>query len=970
MNRNAKRLLVLPLVLLAGIGIAMASTQNSRKGYTISMRNPQKGQLEDIRIQELKVATTIAGGMSTTAMDITLYNPNDRLLEATFDLPLPSGWTLAMFSLDVNGKQREAVPVPKSTGRQAYKAVVRRGVDPALVEHVEGNRFSTRIYPFAARGTRRIVVTLDHPLENAKGEDVYEFPYTFDYPIKKFGFDLRIIERPTAGARIEGLEGARFTTHRYESVLKYDGEDVKLSDELRVELPREYKPTIIQAKTAEGVFFAVPLSIPNALRRAPKRLRVQELNLIWDASESQRAIEKRKTLAVIRDYLEEMDKGEVHLITFAQSLLKRKDFSVKDGKCQELVDYLKALQYDGATDLNAIPWGDLEAKTSIVVSNGIHSMPNELKLPRAGQRVYCLSSSPIRDEAWLRRISMGGLFIDLMKVSRSEAVDMLGQTNRLARWSVVGGRKEYDCPLSPNLSAVTWVYGKMRSGVQAVSVDYGSGDEGSIVADARTSPLWEDSEIAGQLRRGYTLQELSRLRSEGKEREAEALAQRAGIATPKTSLIVLENVSDYANYRIAPPAELREEYDRILKGMHADSARMRAEHLKGLIARSEAQSEWWKRKPGDAMPRPKDKMNRGASPSRPNSRRMEAKSVASPMIMREETMAMEAADDAEMDEIVVTGSGGGNKATDKSLRGSIQIAGWDSQSPYLKVLEYAAKGEEAKTYHRLKAEYGDIPAFYLDAANFFFKKGMKDEGYRALTTVLEIAGGSTALLRAVAKEMEKYGYRAEAEGIYRRLMVEASYLPQPIRDLALLIGQDEGRVQEAVELLYSVATGLWEGRFNGIDLIALNEMNALINRFPQKVKTKGIEEALLKKEPVDVRIVLSWANDDVDVDLHVVDPRGEECYFGHRETMSLGKISNDMTRGFGPEEYMQRRGMKGEYTIKAKLFGDRTQAAIVPKYVHAECYLYYGTDREQKQEITLRLKDEKEMVTLGKITFK
>ncbi len=957
MARILSPVLLLPLSLAP----AQAASQPDAPEYTIGMRNPQRGQLEDIRVQALRVATTIAGGMSTTQMDITLYNPNDQRLEATFDLPLPGGWTLAGFSLDVNGKQRDAVPVPKSTGRQAYTAVVRRGVDPALVEHVEGNRFSTRIYPFFAKGTRRIVVTLDHPLENARGEDLYEFPYTFSYPIEDFSLGIRIVERPGSGAKIEGLEGAHFTSHRHESVLRYDGKSTTLKERLRVQLPREYQPTIIQAKTADGVFFAVPLRVPSSQRRAPERQMVKEVNLIWDVSESQHGLKREKTLATLQGYLREMGRGKVHLVTFAHALIGREDFSVKDGQCAELMSRLEGLHYDGATNLNAIPWGELKAPASILVSNGIHSMPGELTMPKAQRRVYCLTESPIRDEAWLRRTSMSGQFIDLTRVSPSEATAMLSQTSLVARWSAVGTSQTFECPVSPTLSSVTWVYGHKASEVQAVSVNYGSEEAVSIVADARTSPLWKDAEIAGQLRRGYAQQELERLRSLGKEREAEALAQREGIVTPKTSLIVLENVSDYANYGINPPEELQAEYQQILKGWERDRKQLEKRHMEDLIERAKAQTEWWERKPGGRTTEPRKKQRAmGHSPS--DEVMMEAAAPSAKMA----EMAGNPVD-VEYDEVELEESANGSGSN--GLQGSIQIAGWDSQSPYLKVLEYARKGEELQTYHRLKEEYGAIPAFYLDAAGFLFGKGMKDEGLRALSTVLELARGSVALLRAVAKELEKYGYHREAEAIYRRLMEEAGYLPQPARDLALLIGQDKARVQEAVDLLYSVATGIWEDRFRGVDLIALNEMNALIARFPRSVKTSAIEKELLRKEPVDVRIVLSWANDDVDVDLHVVDPTGEECYFGHRETMSLGKLSNDITRGFGPEEYMQRRGLKGTYIIKAKLYGDHTQAAVVPKYVHASCYLYYGTERQQRQDLTLRLEDEKEMVTLGKITF-
>ena len=41
--------------------------------------------------------------------------------------------------LSVGGELREAVPVPKDKGRQVFEEIVRRGVDPGLLEKTAGN---------------------------------------------------------------------------------------------------------------------------------------------------------------------------------------------------------------------------------------------------------------------------------------------------------------------------------------------------------------------------------------------------------------------------------------------------------------------------------------------------------------------------------------------------------------------------------------------------------------------------------------------------------------------------------------------------------------------------------------------------------------------------------------------------------------------------------------------------------------
>lgn len=73
--------------------------------------------------------------------------------------------------------------------------------------------------------------------------------------------------------------------------------------------------------------------------------------------------------------------------------------------------------------------------------------------------------------------------------------------------------------------------------------------------------------------------------------------------------------------------------------------------------------------------------------------------------------------------------------------------------------------------------------------------------------------------------------------------------------------------------------------------------------------------------PLDLRIILNWNMMDVDIDLHVIEPNGEECYFGHRDTNIGGKYFKDFTAGYGPEMYALKTAIKGKYEIKTNMFG-------------------------------------------------
>jgi uncharacterized protein YfaP (DUF2135 family) len=69
-----------------------------------------------------------------------------------------------------------------------------------------------------------------------------------------------------------------------------------------------------------------------------------------------------------------------------------------------------------------------------------------------------------------------------------------------------------------------------------------------------------------------------------------------------------------------------------------------------------------------------------------------------------------------------------------------------------------------------------------------------------------------------------------------------------------------------------------------------------------------------------LRITLAWETDANDVDLHVVDPAGEECFYGHNRTATGLELYEDITRGFGPEVIRTERTRRGTYHVGVKYF--------------------------------------------------
>ena len=174
----------------------------------------------------------------------------------------------------------------------------------------------------------------------------------------------------------------------------------------------------------------------------------------------------------------------------------------------------------------------------------------------------------------------------------------------------------------------------------------------------------------------------------------------------------------------------------------------------------------------------------------------------------------------------------------------------------------------------------------------------------------------------------------------------------------------------AIELLYKVVTGKWDGRFEEIEAIALTEMNRILKRVkPEQIAHLKIDKALKDLLDVDVRIVMTWDADNTDIDLHVVEPSGEEVSYEHELSTIGGAISEDLTQGYGPEEYMVRKAAHGVYTIKAKYYGSGSVKITGAVTVQVDIYTNFGRNDEDRKSITVQLKDAKEMITIGQIEF-
>jgi uncharacterized protein YfaP (DUF2135 family) len=97
--------------------------------------------------------------------------------------------------------------------------------------------------------------------------------------------------------------------------------------------------------------------------------------------------------------------------------------------------------------------------------------------------------------------------------------------------------------------------------------------------------------------------------------------------------------------------------------------------------------------------------------------------------------------------------------------------------------------------------------------------------------------------------------------------------------------------------------------------------------------------------PKDIKVVLTW-DTPTDVDLWVIDPKGEKTYFAAASSSSGGNLDVDVTDGFGPETFTMSKALSGSYAVNVQYYSNyNTPITRVKLYV----ILYEGTSKEERK---------------------
>ena len=291
---------------------------------------------------------------------------------------------------------------------------------------------------------------------------------------------------------------------------------------------------------------------------------------------------------------------------------------------------------------------------------------------------------------------------------------------------------------------------------------------------------------------------------------------------------------------------------------------------------------------------------------------------------------------------------------------------WDPETSYLRTLAAAPPEQVWAAYMAERKTRTMSPAFFIDCADFFLQRGDRERGVQVLSNLAEI--NLVGPLRTMAYRLLQLGMLDLASVAFEEDIRMSPEAPASYYDLAMVLA-DQGRFERAAELLHKLLTPDWSNRFMGADVTALVELGRLIPKVdPPAVKRLGLDRRLIRILDADLRITITWDSGLADVDLAVIEPSGEKCFYDHAATTIGGQLWLDFEDG-GLEEYVLRRAMEGAYKIQVSC-SSAGGSRLLPVMVRADVFTNFGRPGEKHEVFVVPLAQEGSSVTVKEITFR
>jgi hypothetical protein len=954
------------------------------------------GDQTSLELVSLQVTTTIEGPRARTVVDHIFRNPHDRQLEGTFEYPLPAGASPSYFAMFL-GQTRETVPprfnpkgqpeslprasrfgqeffsasptqlvksvsaadwgvlqeahiVNKQKGLETYEEIVRGRIDPALLEYVGGNTFSGRVFPIPPKGYNRVLIAYEELLPASGDQVVYRYTLP-DCPLTELEFHLQASPAECKDAHLSPKDAS---LEKSESRLLYSktwkGEGPG-GDVVFAFTPAQAQVQAISGRQTENSPLYLYARIKPELKVAKDKPFADRALFLLDTSLSEHPDRFAVNMMLLKKILEsDKDLKHFNILTFnvGTAWVEPKGWldNTPPGR-ETALARLDGLVLEGATDFNtalqqlAQPpagegLGDSKSPADVFVLSDGQITWGEHEVGPLVARFEQRCSFPTRFHCY--RTGLGADNMELYEALTRRGGGIFNCFNEadLAQ-AALAHRSQCLKVDSVRFSGAVQASDVLVAGRQAAVYPGGNLIVAAKMAKAGTTTAVVEGTFQGQkwvqeypveitaysdlAPRGWgeiAIASLLALNDPKLDGLVTAYCQQFSIGSRVASFLVLENEADYKRFNLEDERGKTHAGDL---GTFLDNA------WRGLAQAISSRAAF-----AQFLDRIDPRVNLRHGPN--------GAYVTKLLDLLKD-------DDYELPVTSVTG-----RLLHKSEVPAAYLAKRDVDL------------REAGTYlteARRRADGGDASG-----------------AVRALSSVIELYPARGDALRLVGYRLLDLKLPVLAANLFRQVQAQRPFEPHSYRDMARSL-EDSGRYGLAALQYEIVLAGTWHNRFHESLKLVVQEEYARMMRDAIAKKAVGPDlanhfgERLEKMDPAkmqaDLRVTISWNTDNTDVDLWVIEPSGEKCFYQNRNTKAGGGLTEDQTQGYGPERYQIKNAQRGLYRVIVHYFRPNPNLLAGETHVNVVITEHAGTPQERTERKTVILRRHNEEAEVGQIEF-
>ena len=329
-------------------------------GFIVIHRpHPHPSNPFPLEVKYHHVDAKIKGETAVTLIDQEFYNPLSRRLEGYYIFPVPKGAVLKRFSMSINGKEVQAELLDAKKARKLYEDIVRKQLDPAILEYEGLDIFKVRIFPIEPRSTKRVKISYNEILTKDNGTILYLYPLNTEKfsskPLKDVSINVNINSS-------DNLKNIYCTSHKVEVIRKGNHHAIASYEEREVKPDTDFKLyyntdkskvgiSILAYREAEenGYFF---LSASPGFDVSERAISEKDITFILDVSGSMAGEKLKQAKKALLFCIENLNKGDhfqiIRFSTEAEALFNKLEEADENNR-RKARKFIKDLRAQGGT---------------------------------------------------------------------------------------------------------------------------------------------------------------------------------------------------------------------------------------------------------------------------------------------------------------------------------------------------------------------------------------------------------------------------------------------------------------------------------------------------------------------------------------------------------------------------------------------------------------------------------------------